>query len=233
MCGKITGDNPYNVQRDPTLPPGAHLHIFDLLNPEGEFLPPAKRHELVGNYQLPIFPNMGQFTADKIEKLIEILLDLNDRVREGVVLKSLDGKRIMKFVTPSTDLQDIRDGLIIDYDLHHRYFRNRILRAIIFIQEFGLDKEKYKHRFGETFLQGYSSLESFSKSHEYYSIYVQEEETWRATEKLIQDQVSVKTDNIEPVKLNGQKMLRVKCRRIYTKSTHRYQSILKGFPHTG
>lgn len=35
LCGEVVGDNPYNIQRDPSIPAGLHLRIFDIRNPGG------------------------------------------------------------------------------------------------------------------------------------------------------------------------------------------------------
>lgn len=232
ICCEICGDNPYNVQRDPNLGAGAHLFVFDIMNSKGEFLAPKVRYDLIKKYKLPTPPLFGKFSTNQVEDLSDILLDLNDRRREGLVLKSGDGKQVVKYVTATTDLDDIRDSLIIDFDLHPRYFRNRFLRAALFVQEFDLDRELYAQRFGEAFMQGYSSLESFNEAKEPYTIYVKREHTWQATRDLIGSQVKVETDAMQPASLKNSKMLRVQFRRVYKKSTHRYHSILKGFPHT-
>lgn len=88
LCAEITGDNPYNNRRDPTLGPGAHMHVFDILDPGGGFLPTEKRYELVDRFYLPTVMRFGQFSRQRIGGLEDILRSLNERGREGVVLKS-------------------------------------------------------------------------------------------------------------------------------------------------
>ncbi len=231
LCGEICGDNPYNSQRDPDLAPGAHLFVFDIMAPDGKNMSPLERCRLIEEYRLPTIPLLGKHSVREMEKLCDLLKDLNNRNKEGIVMKSGDGDTVVKFVTPAKDLEDIRDGLIIDFDLHQRYFRNRFLRIANFIQEFDLDREACARWIGRTFLDGYAPLESFEGSKEPYTVYVVERETWEKTRVLIK-QVSMEEKSIDPVELDGRSMLRVRFNRVYDRSTHKFHNILKGFPHT-
>src|SRR3990170_3311551 len=85
LFGEVLGDNPYNSQRDPTIPPGLYFFIFEIMRSDGEFLRVHDRYELVESYELPTVPLLGQFTSDRIDELFEILRDLNNKEREGVV----------------------------------------------------------------------------------------------------------------------------------------------------
>jgi putative ATP-dependent DNA ligase len=231
LCAEITGDNPYNNQRDPTLGPGAHMHVFDILDPGGGFLPPEKRYELVDRFHLPAVRRFGQFSRRRIGGLEDILRALNERGREGVVLKSADGKKAVKYVTPASDLEDVRDGLVMEFDLHHRYFRNRVLRAALFMQDFNMDQESSARLIGEAFLRGYRSLAEFREAAEHYVIYLRRRETWDELLELIGSRVRVYTESVEKSRVNEEAMLRIRFRRVFPQSTHRYHSILKGFPH--
>jgi putative ATP-dependent DNA ligase len=232
LCGEVVGDNPYNHQRDPDLSPGAHFFLFDIVIPGRGRIPPEERYQLMEQYNLPGTPCWGEFDHQKVDELFKVLHDLNDRCREGVVMKSLDGAQIMKFVTPNKDLEDIRDGLIVNFDLPVGHFWNRIVRATLFIQEFQLDPNIYAQRIGQAFLDGLSGLDDFRRSEQDYVIYVKQMATWEATRDMIASRVRVVTDAVDQVTMNGQPMLRVRFRRIYRLSTHRFHSILKGFPHT-
>lgn len=122
LCGEVTGDNPYNWQRDPELPPGAHFYVFEIFDHAGNFLLPEDRYKLLRQYNIPAVPVLGKYTSRDMDQLYDLLRDLNARSREGVVLKSAKDRRILKFVTPESDLQDIEDTLRIGFDLSSGFF---------------------------------------------------------------------------------------------------------------
>jgi len=231
LFGEVLGDNPYNSQRDPTIPPGLYFFIFEIMRSDGEFLRVHDRYELVESYELPTVPLLGQFTSDRIDELFEILRDLNNKEREGVVFKANTSKKTMKFVTPRTDLRDIRDNLILEFDLEPGFITNRLLRISLFVRELSLKEDEYASRLGRAFLDGYSALETFESSNEKYNIYVKLPKTWNSLRTLLSGYVPIKTDRVEPVVLDGLEMLRVEFRRVFRKSTRRYREILRGYGH--
>ncbi|HWP90691.1 MAG TPA: RNA ligase [Thermodesulfobacteriota bacterium] len=231
LFSEVLGDNPYNSQRDPAISPGLYFFVFDILGGDGEFLHVRDRYRVAENYELPTVPLLGQFSSDRIEELFEVLRDLNEKEREGVVLKSPTSKRAMKFVTPSTDLRDIKDNLILEFDLEPRFIINRLLRASLFIKEFGLDEDEYASRLGRAFLDGYGSLEAFESASETYNIYVQNLKTWNALRHMLSGHVTIKVEHVLPASLNGIEMLNVKFRRVFPKSTRRYREVLRGYGH--
>lgn len=231
LCGEVIGDNPYNWQRDPNMAPGAHFFIFEITAPDGRFLPPEERYRIAADYRLPTVPKMGRYSAAQIEKLYELMRELNDRGREGVVLKDAQGDRRLKFVTPTTDLQDLKDALRIGFDLSSGFFFNRYLRASIFTKELDLDHEEYARRIGWAFLDGCPDPNSFQRASEKYTIYVQSENTWEALCRQLKPRVLIVCDNKKEVRILGRQMLRIDFRRIYQKSTQKYKRILKGHLH--
>ncbi len=231
LCGEVCGDNPYNWQRDPDLPEGAHFFIFEITAPDGTFLPPEKRYEILNAYGLPGVGVLGKFSRAETDDLFQTLRELNHRGREGTVLKDTAGRRRMKFVTPSTDIEDLKDTLQIGFDLDAGYFFNRYLRAAIFVREFGLDEDEYARRIGRAFLDGIPRAGEYRESRKKYLIHVLKKSTWETLRDMLRGSVQIRTDDMEPVMIKGREMLRVRFRRIYQKSTHRFRRILKGHLH--
>lgn len=231
LCGEVIGDNPYNWQRDPNLSPGAHFFVFEITAPDGNFLPPEHRYKIVADYGLPSVPRMGRHSVAEIEDLYGRLRELNDRGREGVVLKDAKGVRRLKFVTPTTDLQDLKDALKIGFDLSSGFFFKRYLRASLFVRELGLDPEEYARRIGWAFLDGCPDPEKFTQSSEKYTIYVQSGKTWDALRRQLRSRVLIACDGKKEVRILGREMIRIDFRRIYQKSTQRFRRILKGHLH--
>ncbi|MFW5908577.1 MAG: RNA ligase, partial [Desulfosalsimonas sp.] len=63
LCGEVIGDNPYNWQRDPNMAPGAHFFTFEIIAPDGNFLPPEERYRITSDYGLPGVPKMGRHST--------------------------------------------------------------------------------------------------------------------------------------------------------------------------
>ncbi len=231
LCGEVCGDNPYNWQRDPDLPEGAHFFIFEITAPDQTFLAPEKRYEILNGHDLPGVRVLGKYSRVETDGLYQTLRELNHRGREGTVLKDTPGRRRMKFVTPSTDIEDLKDTLQIGFDLDAGYFFNRYLRAAVFVREFGLDEDEYARRIGRAFLDGIPRAGEYGESRKKYVIHVLTKSTWETLRDMLRGSVQIKTDDIEPAMVKGREMLRIRFRRIYHKSTHRFRRILKGHLH--
>ncbi len=231
LCGEAVGASPYNVQRVYELPPGLHFYLFDIMDTEGRSLPPERKYTLAAQYAIPTVPQFGQYSLARLPELKDLLLDLNAREREGVVMKSPDGERVVKFVTPTSDLADIRDNLILMYDVDSGYFLNRLLRSVLFVQEFGLDREEYARRIGEAILGGLDALTDFRGAWEEYHILVRNITTWHRLRELLAGRVRTEELYTRAVLLDGRPFIQIGFRRVFRKSTKRFRMILKGYGH--
>ena len=231
LCGEAVGASPYNYQNVYDLPPGLHFFLFDIMTSKGAFIPPDEKYLLAARYAIPTVPQLGQYSLARLEDLKEVILEINDREGEGVVIKSVDGTQVVKFVTPVSDLADIRDNLRVLFDMDSGYFLNRFLRATLFVQEFGLDEEEYARRFGESVLQGLAHLRDFDVAAEEYRILVRHIETWHRLRALLGTRVRIEELYTHAVLIEGRPFIQVGFRRIFKKSTKRFRTILKGYGH--
>jgi putative ATP-dependent DNA ligase len=228
LCGEVLGDDPYNHQREPGLPAGAHFRVFDIAEPDGRFLPPDERHALAGQYDLPHVPVAGHFSARRLEDLYDTLRELNERRREGLVMKSLDAERLMKFVTPESDCADIRDSFNVAFDLPAGFFQNRLYRASMAVDELCLDRDAYAHRLGAAFIEGCPRAGPYRESSRSCVIYVRSQDTWERLYGQLAGQVRIELDAIDTAEVAGREMHRVAFRRVYDRSTHRFRRMLRG-----
>ncbi len=231
LCGEAVGASPYNAQQVYDLPPGLHFFLFDIIHRDGTFLPPDEKYLLAARYAIPTVPQLGQYSLARLGELKNLLLEINERGGEGVVMKSVDGKQIIKFVTPISDLADVQDNLRILFDLDSGYFLNRFLRATLFVQEFGLDEEEYARRFGESILRGLDHLRHFDVAAEEYRILVRHIDTWHRLRTLLGTRVRVEEMYTHAVLIDGRPFIQVGFRRVFKKSTKRFRTILKGYGH--
>ncbi len=231
LCVECMGDNPYNSKRDFSFGKGLFMACFDILNPQNEFLSPIKRNRILKQYRIPQIKHFGQFNLSKIDQLVDVILDLNKKGREGIVMKGTEGKAV-KFVTPNSDLRDIKEYLPYAFDTDAGFFSSRLLRSSLFVSEFNLDHEKYSRKIGMAILNGYALLENYSGSHERFLIHVKKEETWTNLREILMQHTFIKTKEVKEVEIFGEKMLQVIFVRVHKKSTKRYKEIIKGYGYT-
>ena len=231
ICAEVIGDNPYNAQRDPRLPPGLHLRIFDIRDASGHVQRVTDRYKLIDRYELPSVPRLGVYTSDQMERLYDLLRSLNSEHREGVVLKHANGRQTLKFVTPMTELSDIVDNVPIAFDVGHPYFTNRIFRVLAFVRELGLDEEHYSYLLGRAFMDGYREVEQESEARVEFTVYCRRWESWEAVAGQIGSAVDVERIKIDEAEIDGHRMHRITFGRYYRKSTRRFDRMLSGHGH--
>lgn len=231
LCGEAIGASPYNPQQLYDLPPGLHFRLFDVADHRGQLLPPEETYLLAARYGIPTVPQLGRYSGAQLDALMALLREINARRGEGVVLKSLDGERRVKFVTPFADLADIRDNFLLLFDIDSGYFTNRLLRVALFVQEFGLDPEEYACRIGRSVLEGLAPLADFRDAAEEYTILVRNISTWHELRALVGDRVRIEETYTRAVLLERRPYIQVGFRRLFRKSTKRFRTILKGYGH--
>jgi putative ATP-dependent DNA ligase len=228
ICAEFVGNNPYNSKIDDSLPPGLSFFCFDIMHNDGKLLPVEEKNEIFSRLKFPRVNSFGRFRLRDFSKLKEILLDLNSKQREGIVLKGIHGNRSIKFVTAESDLNDIEKTFAFFYDIEPGFYSNRLMRISLFVQEFNLDETEYMKRIGKAVLNGYSFLVNYEGSLEIFTIYMHSMENWRALRKLIIQHKDIVNDTAELEDVNGVMLHKIVFGRKHKKSTDRYHHILSG-----
>lgn len=231
LCGEALGDSPYNPQTPDHLPPGLHFFLFDIATSARTFVPAEEKYLLAARFAIPTVPQLGRYDLSRLDELRDLLLEINRRGGEGVVMKSPASDRMVKFVTPLSDLADIRDHLCLFFDLDSGFFTNRLLRAALFVQEFDLDRETYAQAIGQAVLDGLTDPQVSQECVEEYHILVRNISTWHALRDVIDTRVPVEETYHRPVLVEGHPFIRVGFRRVYRKSTKRFRMLRKGYGH--
>lgn len=232
LCGEVINDNPYHHQRYPDLEPGAHFHLFEIVDPDGAFLPPEDRYALADRYALPQVPRFGRHDSGRVDALYELLRDLDRRQREGIVMKALDAAKLLKFVTPASDINDIRDSLEIAFDLPGGFFHNRWMRVAMSVRELGLDPDEYARRLGAAFLEGCPHTPALREASQRYVIHLPDEATWEQLYTRIAQQVKVRCERQRTVCIRGHELLEVTFSRLFNRSSSRFYRMLHGHLYT-
>jgi len=171
ICVEIAGpDNPYIEAHPPYVTEDVRAFVFDIIDEKGDFLPPREKWEIIKTYQLPAVENYGVFEPQAIERLYELLKRLNQEKREGIVLKSLEGGKRLKFVTPFANLHDIEVSSELLEELPPHFYISRLSRLILSLDELGEKcDDNLFYEAGKALLDGFEdALKKFKKERRIY-----------------------------------------------------------------
>ncbi|WP_297055973.1 RNA ligase [Thermosulfurimonas sp.] len=161
VCCEVAGPgNPFVGEWPPYIQEDVRFFVFDLMRlPEGEVLPPPEKYRLLAAYEFPTPEIHGPFTPDRLDSLYQLLRRYDQEGREGVVLKSADGKIYLKYVTPVSHLEDIR--VVFPYlgDVPSEYLTHRLVRYVLSQWElYGKLEGETWERVGARILSGLGDL---------------------------------------------------------------------------
>ncbi|WP_456423054.1 RNA ligase [Thermococcus sp.] len=184
LVGEMAGpENPYLIEGPPYVKDDIQFFLFDIQEKgTGKSIPAEDRYKLAEEYGIPQVNVFGLYDRSRIDELIGLIEKLSDEKREGVVMKTPDMKKIAKYVTPYANINDIRIGARIFFDLPGGYFMGRISRLAFYIAERkirGENFDDYAKALGEALLRPLAEvIEEVSRGHEV-------EETFRVRVKNI------------------------------------------------
>ncbi|AEC52058.1 hypothetical protein PNA2_1142 [Pyrococcus sp. NA2] len=145
LVGEMAGpESPYLVEGPPYVKEDIEFFLFDVQEINtGKSLPVEERLKIAEEYGIRHVEVFGKFTRDDIGEIREIIERLSEEGREGIVMKSPDMKKIVKYVTPFANINDIRIGAKVFYELPPGYFTSRISRLAFYIAENRIRGEEF------------------------------------------------------------------------------------------
>lgn len=158
LCGEVAGpDNPYMEGGVPYIEEDVELFIFDIryVN-QTRFAAYPEKVSIINRYQLPTVQRFGRFDLHDLPAIKRILLQLNEQCREGVIFKE-DSSRDhrAKYTTANINVADIEAGAYTMFDLPPEYFKNRIARLVLFLDEQGVaGTEQLQRQIGSAYVKG-------------------------------------------------------------------------------
>ncbi|WP_048149257.1 RNA ligase [Palaeococcus ferrophilus] len=234
LAGEMAGpESPYIVEGPPYVKEDIQFFLFDIQEKlTGRSLPVGERYKLAEEYGIPQVERFGLYDSSKITELKELIERLSEERREGIVMKSPDMKRILKYVTPYANVNDIKIGSHIFFDLPHGYFMGRIKRLAFYLAENrikGDDFEEYAKALGKALLQPFvESIWAVSEGEEVeetFTVRVKRIETaHRMVTHFERLGLKIHIDDIEP--LDG--MWRITFKRVYPDATHEMFELWNG-----
>lgn len=173
LCAEVAGPgNPYMDGGVPYIKDDVEMFVFDIgyVNHSG-FAEYKDKEAAISRYGLPSVPRFGRFQAADVKRVSEILLQLNDEYREGVIFKE-DSPRDYraKYTTSNIDVMDIGAGAFTMFDLPPEYFKHRITRLVLFMDEHGIaNSAQFRQRLGAAYLDGL--FQAVQQIHEHHKVF--------------------------------------------------------------
>ncbi len=159
LVGELVGmHNPYmDAPTNYELKEEVGIRFFDVMEKDGSFLLPEERYEVFKAYKIPSVTTYGKFTrsAADYERLKEIVLSLNAKGREGIVLKSARKRgKYLKYVTPVINLKDIEQDAFLMAELPGNFYTSRIIRYVVSSIELGIRLDNDEKMLGKSLING-------------------------------------------------------------------------------
>ncbi len=148
ICGELIGmNNPYTPHEYEDVD-DVGIRVFDLRkNGTGTPLSPETRYERCAEYDLPEVPRFGTVDpAEAPERVATLIDDLNEREREGVMLKSADGETQLKYTTAATHQADLAHAFSQPFDYGREFLFSRLIREAFQAAERGESETERRER---------------------------------------------------------------------------------------
>lgn len=231
LCGEVVGQgNPYNVESTSYIKEDVEFFVFDIINDRRERIFPEERYKIIREFNLKEVKRWGPFSADEIEKVKDIVLELDSSQKEGIVIKSLDGKTYVKYVTLSSCLRDLEATAHLITELPSGFYIQRILRAIFFSHEFGIPlKEGYLLQSAKAlYLKPFETLKGIARGDSIKEIFSVKVKNRSTIDKLIKylKRAGIRTELLDVQQKDGYFELRFA--KVYTKGTREFRQRLRG-----
>lgn len=122
----------------------------------GDPVPVRERRELLAEYGFRQPECFSVVDPDEAPAAVRSVVDdLDERGREGVVLQSLDGERLLKYTTAAQHASDLASGFALPFDYGREFMFPRLVREGFQAVEFGDDEAEFReraHALGEAIL---------------------------------------------------------------------------------
>ncbi len=133
VCAEVAGpENPFVTEWPPHVKSDVRFFVFDIMDlSTGRLLKPEEKYELIKRYSFTSPEVHGPFSAENEREIKDILLRYETEGREGVVVKASDGSFSVKYVTPVSNLEDIRVVFPFLGEVAPEYVTQRLVRYVL------------------------------------------------------------------------------------------------------
>ncbi|ASJ02219.1 ATP-dependent DNA ligase [Thermococcus profundus] len=235
LAGEMAGpESPYIVEGPPYVMEDIRFFLFDIQDKgTGKSLPVEERYKLAEEYGIPQVERFGLFDRSRIDDLYGLIERLSRENREGIVMKTPDMKRIAKYVTPYANINDIKIGSHIFFDLPHGYFMGRIKRLAFYLAEKhvkGDDFDEYAKALGKALLRPFvESIHEVAQGGDIEEVFTVRVKNISTAHRMVTHferlGVKIHIEDIEDLK-NG--YWRITFKRVYPDATREIRDLWKG-----
>lgn len=235
LAGEMAGpESPYIVEGPPYVKEDIRFFLFDIQEKgTGKSLPVEERYKLAEEYGIPQVKRFGLFDRSRLDDLYDLVEKLSEERREGVVMKTPDMKRIAKYVTPYANINDIRIGSHVFFDLPHGYFMGRIKRLAFYLAEKhvkGEEFDEYAKALGKALLRPFvESIHEVAHGGEVEEVFTVRVKNISTAHKMVTHferlGVKIHIEDIEDLK-NG--YWRITFKRVYPDATREMRELWNG-----
>ncbi|MFB6154711.1 MAG: RNA ligase [Haloferacaceae archaeon] len=148
LCAEFVGpETPYTDHDYPDVE-SHDLFVFDVRDRvTGEPMPVEPRRELADEYGFRQPRSFGVHEPEEaVERVAEVIEDLHAAGREGVVMRSLDGRDQLKYTTSAQHRSDLRYAFSLPFDYGRDFMFPRLVREGFQAVEFGDGEEELRER---------------------------------------------------------------------------------------
>ena len=235
LVGEMAGpESPYLVEGPPYVEEDIHFFLFDIQEKgTGRSIPAEERYKLAEEYGIPQVEVFGLYDRSMIEELYDLIERLSREGREGIVMKTPDMRKIAKYVTPYANINDIKIGSRIFFDLPHGYFMQRIKRLAFYLAEKrvrGEEFDEYARALGKAllrpFVESIHEVASGGEVEETFKVRVKNVST---AHKMVThfERLGVKI-HIEDIEDIGNGYWRITFKRVYPDATREIRELWNG-----
>lgn len=229
-CCEVAGpENPFVSEWPPYIKEDVQFFVFDFAkNGKGEFLPESEKLKLLEAFKLHHPEIFGPIHPERdYEKIKEIIKRYHKEGREGLVFKpEREGTRI-KYVTPYSNLVDLK--VVFPYlgEVDPNFISLRLIRLLLNLYEFEEFKEEvYEKLASYLFEDTLKNLKEKKVSEEIFRVRFKKEENFLA----LLAHFRLARVNIEILKKTWERgYLVVEFKKIYPKATEFWGQKLEGW----
>ena len=156
VCCEVAGpENPFVSEYPPQVKEDINYFVFDFMKlGEGSFLSQREKLELLKKYELNSPEIHGPFHPEEdYEKIKELVKRYHLEGREGLVFKPEKGGGRVKYVTPFSNLEDLR--VVFPYlgEVEPNFISLRLIRLVLNLYEFEEFEEEVFKKLGPSMMK--------------------------------------------------------------------------------
>lgn len=236
ICGEIVGpNNPYMELYPPYINFDVTFRLFDIYDiSKGTYLLPEEKYRIIDEFKIPHVELFGKYTIKDIESVKRLILEVNQKGIEGVVIKSSEKpQKYFKYATPHINLKDIEADIDLLLELPAEFFIQRIIRYVISSMELDSFNEKdaisLAHAFTKGFMRVLREFKEKGKVSRDYVLYFNNPDNISEFIKLERRASKLIKVNVKSITKEGEKY-KVTLEKTFLRATSRLSRLLKGYP---